>query len=173
MASLAFYVAVALQVLSFAVATRHGDPAWRRVARTLVVVGLVPQLWILGAPIVAMTCLVASLVIFVGDGTRTVDEAPRDEALARGSIGISTPCVVGFVPWLLLVFVLVGTLARQVVTYGESVRHRPRFGADVHVLKSVFETWPAFVLMSLLALLAVAGRHFATLSETGQEEEGS
>jgi hypothetical protein len=59
--------------------------------------------------------------------------------------------------WLLLAWVFVGTLARQVVTYGENPNKRAPLGDDQLVLTSLVERgWPALAVLAVLTLLIAA-----------------
>lgn len=147
MATLAFFVTLALQFAAVAVALKSGSPQRRRSARALLVASIAPVCFALGSSLVSVSALVVALATWLAD------PLGREGALVR----MPRPGIAQAAAFALLVFVSIGTLARQVVTYGATSSERPDYGAQGQVLEAFLRlSWPSLGLLILLAMLFVA-----------------
>jgi hypothetical protein len=147
MATLAFFVTLALQLAAVTTALKGRSPRRRRAGRAFVVASVAPVAALLGSSLVAVAAIAAAVGTWIADPQGAEGPLPR----------MSRPGFVQVGAFALLVFVLIGTLARQVVTYGATASERPDFGVEGPTLDGLMRlAWPALGLMLLLAMLFVA-----------------
>ena len=157
---LAFFAFAGLSLATVVMAARRSSARWR----SAFWISCLPHAWLFHAPLAGLAFLAAATVEFLrGEmpeaGEHRADVVGRSSRIGRAVFSAA------------LAFIFLGTLARQVVTPGESLELRPALGRIEMVGPNLLgPQFGAFALLVGLALAVALRRWFSELGDDAPVE---